>query len=669
MVFVLQSILLISYAICRSLGIADGKLGKMKMIPGILIKALLLLPVPVFFSPLQAQASTETVSLPLSIDYQLLKSIVIKTAYTDQGQTAILLNENGGCMKVTVSEPSFREESSQILFETKVHVVAGTYILNNCVMPIEWEGYLALVQKPIVDSKWNLSFHTVDSTLYDKHHRPAKIAGIIWDLVKNLVHAYLEGITVNLAPPVLELKSILVELLPIDFQVHVQRMLESMRPGKIDTTPGALQIGILMEVEEIYEEDKDIERERISTEELEVFIDTWEAWDSFLVHIITSLSKEPLSEADRQILLDTLLETRHRFVTDLLDGTVERDFVREQFISAWEKLSPIFRNQLGDDPSRSLFGYLAFFTAADALSALDKISPTMGIEISRNGLIRLARLLAEDKSLTLDYRLGVNPELRRVLGLGAPPEASGPVTNMEELEIGGEEIDFNEDDDSSFKKLIMSFMCKPAWAKADKPTITFKDIKPWVFSKKNFETYVERVKALIEEASDGALNDSKIEERYHDLYRLIVLSTAWQESCFRQFRVRKRKVTYLLSYNRTSVGLMQVNERIWRGMYDRHHLRWDIRYNAAAGCEILELYLRKYTLDRIKKMKGGKTLDDDALARIVYAMYNGGPGQFEKILKRKKKGTFYSSDKLYFEKYSWVKNSQWKNIRKCLIGG
>ena len=264
----------------------------MKMIPGILIKALLLLLVPVFFSPLQAQASTETVSLPLSIDYQLLKSIVIKTAYTDQGQTAILLNENGGCMKVTISEPSFREESSQILFETKVHVVAGTYIVNNCVMPIEWEGSLVLVQKPIVDSKWNLSFHTVDSTLYDKHHRPSKIAGIVWDLVKTLVQEYLEGITINLAPPILELKSILVELLPIDFQVHVQRMLESMRPGKIDTTLGALQIGILTEVEEIYEEDKDIERERISTEELEVFIDTWEAWDSFLVHIITSLSKE-----------------------------------------------------------------------------------------------------------------------------------------------------------------------------------------------------------------------------------------------------------------------------------------------------------------------------------------------------------------------------------------
>ena len=644
-------------------------MGKIKMKSEILIKILLFFVVSVLLLPIGAQATTQTVSLPLSIDYQLLKSIVIKTAYTDEGQTAILLNENEGCVKVTISAPSFREESSQIQFETKVHVVAGTTILDNCVMPIEWEGYLGLVQKPIIDSQWNLSFHTVDSTLYDKHHRPSKIAGIVWDLVKTQVHEYIEGMTINLSPPVLELKSVMVELFPIDFKARVQRMLESMRPGKIEVTPRSLKIGILTEVEEPYKADKDIEHEQISTEELEGFIDTWEAWDSFLVHIITSLSKETLSEADRQILLDTLLETRHRFVTELLDESVERDFVREQFISTWEKLSPIFRNQLGDDPSKSPLGYLAFFTAVDALSALDKISPTMGIEISRNGLIRLARLLAENKSMTLDYRLGVNPELRRVLGLGEPPEESGPVTNEEELEIEGEEIDLNENDESSFKEMIISFMCKRAWAKAGKSKITFKDIKPWVFSKKNIETYVERVKALLKETSDGALNDSKIEERYHNLYRLIVLSTAWQESCFRQFRVRKRKVTYLLSYNRTSVGLMQVNERVWRGMYDRHHLRWDIRYNAAAGCEILDLYLKKYTLDRIEKMKGGTTLNEDAFARIVYAMYNGGPGQFKKILKRKKKGTFYSSDKLYFEKYSWVKNSQWKNIRKCLIGG
>ena len=633
-----------------------------------LLTVLLLLSVPLLFSPIQVHAARQTASLPISIDYQLLKSLIIKTAYTHPGQTAVLLNENDGCRKITISEPNIKEKNALILFETKVHVAAGTSILNNCVVPIEWEGYLALVQKPILDNKWNMSFQTVDSTLYDKQHKSTKMTGVVWDLAKAHVYEYLEDIAINLAPPILEFKSVLVELFPIDLRANVKRMIKSMAPGNINPEPAALQIGILTEVPEALYVGTDIERE-LSTKELEVFLDTWEAWDSFLVLMMTSLANEPLSQLDRQILLDTLLDTRHQFVACLSNENVEKDFVRDQFISTWENLSPIFRNQLGDDPSQSLFGYLAFFTASDALSALDKISPTMGIEISRNGLIRLARLLAEDESLTLDYHMGVDSELRKVLGLGAPPMVSRPVTHMEALEIGEDEIEIIEDNDSNLKKLMMLFTCKSAWANQDTSTITFKDIIPWVFSKKNIETYVARIKKLLEETSDSKLNDSEIENRYHDLYRLIVLSTAWQESCFRQFRVRKKKVTYLLSYNRTSVGLMQVNERVWRGMYNRQHLRWDIQYNAAAGCEIIEIYMRKYTIDRMKKRKLDIKPGDDTLARIVYAMYNGGPGQFDKILKRNKDGAFYSSDKLYFEKYSWVKNNQWENITKCLIGG
>jgi hypothetical protein len=107
-----------------------------KIKPGIPVKILLFLSVSVFFLPVQAQASTQTVSLPLTIDYPLLKSIVMKTVYTDQGQTAILLNENEGCTKVTISEPSIREEDSQILFETKAHIVAGDlrceHLCNAC---------------------------------------------------------------------------------------------------------------------------------------------------------------------------------------------------------------------------------------------------------------------------------------------------------------------------------------------------------------------------------------------------------------------------------------------------------------------------------------------------------------------------------------------------------
>jgi len=52
----------------------------------------------------------------------------------------------------------------------------------------------------------------------------------------------------------------------------------------------------------------------------------------------------------------------------------------------------------------------------------------------------------------------------------------------------------------------------------------------------------------------------------------------------------------------------------------------------------------------------------------VYAMYNGGPGEFRKFLKRKEVNSFYESDKLFWEKYSLAKEGQFDKISICLIG-
>ncbi len=630
------------------------------------ISALLL----VLILLLPGYASSKTVSLPLSIDYPLLRSLVINSAFTDPDQTSVVLDENNGCRKITISEPIFSEENSRVRLETKLQIHIGTNIGNTCLMPIEWEGYLSLFMEPRIDSnEWVLSFETVDSALYDKNHETAHVAGIVWTFAKPFVYDYLNNITINLAPPVSEVQSFLSSLFPPDLDLRAKKMINSFRPGKIVTTPDAVRVAILADVEETYEKDEDIEQEVLSDEERQKFIGIWEAWDPFLVHMITSLSKEPLSEDDRQVLLDTLLETRYSFITEPLDATMKRDFVRDQFITTWAQLSPVFRHHLGDVPCKATLGYLAFFTASDALYALDEIGPTLGIEISRNGLIRLARLLGARESEVLAYSPGADPELREVLGLGVPPDDSGPAFDVDELEIDTQEIRSPEHDYHHLLHAIMPLLCTSAWAaEKNNPAIQLDTIKPWIVSKEDLTPYLERIKTLLQNVSSDVLKNGKIAEKYHDLYRQIVLSATWQESCFRQFKVNKGKVTYLRSYNSTSVGLMQINERVWRGMYDANHLRWDISYNARAGCEIIDLYFRRYALRKMEKMKLEKSLDDDTIARLMYAMYNGGPAQFYKFLNRKKKGKYYLSDKLFFEKYSWVKNNQWENISKCLIG-
>jgi hypothetical protein len=202
-------------------------------------------------------------------------------------------------------------------------------------------------------------------------------------------------------------------------------------------------------------------------------------------------------------------------------------------------------------------------------------------------------------------------------------------------------------------------------AMAAQPQPSFEDILQWKVPKSNVTDYLQRVEKVLDSSSISMIAKGKVPANAQKMYRVLIPAMAWQESCFRQFVVKGDQLTYLLSYNQSSVGLMQVNERVWRGLYSLDRLRWDIDYNAAAGSEIAALYLNKYALgDR----EFARTLDDDTLARLVYAMYNGGPSQYKKFLERLKTNKLYSSDNLFWEKYSWVSAGQMHKVSKCLIG-
>jgi hypothetical protein len=67
-------------------------------------------------------------------------------------------------------------------------------------------------------------------------------------------------------------------------------------------------------------------------------------------------------------------------------------------------------------------------------------------------------------------------------------------------------------------------------------------------------------------------------------------------------------------------------------------------------------------------MDPANPLDLDTLSRVVYAMYNGGPGEFRKLLKRKETNSFYQSDQLFWEKYLMAKEGQFDKVSVCILG-
>jgi len=250
----------------------------------------------------------KTVVLPLTLDYQLLESLVIHSAFTEPDHSIVLMNEENDCISIRISEPKFQQENSYVRFETKIHLNAGTSYGDNCLMPVEWKGYLALIQEPKIDGKnWNLSFVTKDSILYNQEHKPAKIAGILWKLIETKVYNHLNNITISLAPPVSKLKSCLLPFFTESASSHAKRMMDSMHPGEIISAEDAIKIDILAAVEDDYIVKEVTDSKPISENGTKKIIETWETLDAFLVYIIGSLENEPLSENDQQILLDALL--------------------------------------------------------------------------------------------------------------------------------------------------------------------------------------------------------------------------------------------------------------------------------------------------------------------------------------------------------------------------
>lgn len=613
------------------------------------------------FWPVCVWGATETVRLPITLDYPFIRSLFVYQAYTQPGERAVPVEEAGGCNRIELWDPEVAPEGTLLKLRNHMKISLGVPVLGRCTKLLDWEGYIEVLQRIWLDEKgWRLRFETVDTRAYNLNREPVTIANTLWNSVKTHVLPYFDQLSIDLAPPVKELKNLVPLFSPPENQQHIERWFDTIRLGQVRVDPDAVKMDILMEVETRPQPKEAVEEPSI--QEIERLAKSWEDWDAYLVYQLQVLTGQPLTEDERRSLLESLLETRHGFVQALTERALGRDLVREQFIRTWQNLTPILRKYLVKQLSKSPLTYLAFFTASDALAILEKLGPTLGMDISRDGLVRLAKLLSEGGvEPVLDYSYAVNPNLRQLLGFGPPLDESGPAFDAQELELPPD----SKEEVIPGEEWSWITFCFPLAFAAESGTVTLGEVEKWIPPAKDITPYLDQVRQVLEQAAAETLAKNHLEERYEPFFRHLSLATAWQESCWRQFVKANGKVRYLVSYNQSSVGLMQINERIWRGVYRPESLRWNIHYNALAGSEILDLYLQKYAL---KKMDSKNPLDFDTLARVVYAMYNSGPGQFQKFLKRNQTKSFYKSDELFWQKYSQVKDGQFDQLSSSLLG-
>ncbi len=324
------------------------------------------------------------------------------------------------------------------------------------------------------------------------------------------------------------------------------------------------------------------------------------------------------------------------------------DPLRQLFQSSWPRLAPLFE-QLSDSlPPEAGQSWRSLLDAGNALRELGKAGGQLTDQLTALGLTpetlrEMAALVGVKDPLAYDTAL--DPRLREVFGFGAP--LASPLVSSSAPAV----LDW----------LVPAAHATEAAGDADIAALA-KRLNGWVPTVADVKEYLPLMRSLLQQTAAKALAAKPLEPQFHTLYEDLVLATAWQESCWRQFiRNRKGAITPIQS-GVGSVGLMQINQKVWRGFYDLPGLNRDVAYNAAAGAEILRHYLRDYA---VKKGEHTATGESDNLARATYAVYNGGPGHLRRYRDPKERADLQAIDAAFWTKYQAVKGGDELGVVRC----
>jgi hypothetical protein len=363
----------------------------------------------------------------------------------------------------------------------------------------------------------------------------------------------------------------------------------------------------------------------------------WRQFDSFFTFVVKRFGDDvPATLKDS--VGDAFLDSRYELTSAIAPGKGGNP-VPELFTNGWKRLSPIMNKALPALPKQTAGLYSSFIGAADKLT----LTGGAGLHLTPDVLKGMARIVAPSSTADpLAYNTNVDSGLRGLLGFGTPVAIPGRQSGLDRHFLPEREV-----------ATVLSIWLGRAAMAAEPAASDLNQILP---DPKSLQQYLAQIRNLLVELSDKIATKSKLTDQYKPIYRQIVFTAAWQESCWRQYI---KKGTPLASAT-GDLGLMQVNRNTWRGVYDLKGLGGDIEYNGNAGGEILYYYLTRYAVKKGEdKQVGGN------LARATYSAYNGGPGALARYRGVRQSPIWKKVDEAFWEKFKAVSAGNEMAVKSC----
>ncbi len=616
-----------------------------------------------------AAARAADIHIPIHLEHAFLQQVLLSTVFTEPGSSVNVLREGTGCSFLQLSSPRVDSVGVRLHVLANGHARIGKKIGQSCVSAAEWKGTVDVLEEVRVDPGGpTLSFRVTDAKLHGDKPDGSTVSTLDrW--IKQYFDPRLETVTVDLKPAMTELEELVPAVLPREEKEVTESIIESFRvegaeaddtgvvthlrlelpdrpaPAATASAPAAAGRGA---------DDDDADgasppAPALSADDLARWDAAWQRWDSFLTFVAKHVANDAHSRELRDALLGVLVDSRQDVLEILAPSQGGgADPLRSLFTHTWDRLAPVLRTVSATMPGTDALRYASFISAGDALAAIDAMGPQIGFDITADGLRRLAHILtpqlAEDP---LAYGEEVDPELRQAFGFGRPllNPAQPPA----------------EDAATAAAPSEPTVKAPPTEAE------TIARLNRWLPGRDELDDYLPMVRELLLRSADRAADSTELTPGLRDTFRTLVLATAWQESCWRQWSSDRGGSLQAVRSRAGAVGLMQVLERVWRGFYDLRALRTDIDYNVRAGTEILARYLTENSLPAASTARASSP---DMLSRTTYAIYHGGPRRgTDRVENPRTPNRFRKIDNQFWSRYQAVKAGQVARVRECFGGG
>jgi hypothetical protein len=603
--------------------------------------------------------SAGEVEIPLLAETARIRALIGSVLELNETGQSTLGDDQ--CNQLELSDLGVVPVDGLLAVSMALTATTGARVLGACRGPAPFQGRLALRLTPQVMASGLAIEFMPDSV---ELSRPDGSTGILSApaefLANALVVPRMNSVQIDLAGPLNGLDELIIQLLgPGRAQGGEAPLVQRTRIARLDTEQAGVRAWLAFQVSTVDPGDPADPGNQVSVPSLDANeVAQWQTledeFDGFLTTIISTLARSTESHDLRTELIATLLDARHAIAEALTLDDPASDPVRELFLTTWDRLRPLMSELEGlEIPGLEVdFRLAAFIAGGDALRALDALGPDYGLEITRDGLRRLARLLlaeAVPPSFT-PLPLEVDPEFRVLFGLGASDEPVSATAELMQQIAGG-------------LRWTWSWLMPAAHASDTPPAEALKGLVPRLAI---LDDYLDLVASLLDEQTSAWLAENdRLPDRMSERLDPLVRATAWKESCWRQLEGSTSDPQVLRSPV-GAVGMMQINGRVWRNVYDLDRLSDEVDYNVKAGIEILTHYMIDYAIRRGEHERPG---GDDNLIKATYAAYNGGPSQLARYRRNDTPARLKAIDNEFWRHYTTIKADQWPDISSCYAVG